>query len=312
LNAAVGGGCVPRWRLKTNRIIGVAVAAVVALAVSSHAARAQSAPAQGSGRPKTLLELIFGKSDAAETKDQPDKEDRIDPDRPHFPEASTAVGLGRAVLESGYTFTKSGGASFSHSAPESLLRVGVFADWFELRIGQNFLSERKTAAGAAATASGAQDLYLGMKIALAEQNGVLPAIALIPQMTVPTGSVEVTAGKVLPGLNVDASWEVIKDRFSIEVLVANNLVRDDFRESHFELATGLTGAVQLTKKLEAFVEWDAFYPIATTAAAGPRHNAVGGLVYFLTSNFAVDIRAGVGLNKRSDDFLAGVGFALRY
>jgi hypothetical protein len=38
-------------------------------------------------------------------------------------------------------------------------------------------------------------------------------------MTVPTGSREVSAGRVLPGLNVDSTWKIIKDFFSIELLV---------------------------------------------------------------------------------------------
>jgi hypothetical protein len=39
---------------------------------------------------------------------------------------------------------------------------------------------------------------------------------------------------------------------------------------------------------------------------------VGGLVYFITDNLAVDVRAGVGLNRQANDFLAGAGFSVRY
>ena len=166
-------------------------------------------------------------------------------------------------------------------------------------------------AGTIASASGAQDLYLGVKFALTEQKALLPAIALIPQMTVPTGSSALTAGRVLPGLNVDCAWEVMKDFFGIELLVANNQVKGDLGGFRHELATGLTAAFQVTKQLEAFVEWDAFYPSGGIASAGPRHYAVGGLVYFITPNFEVDARAGVGLNGNSNNFLAGVGFAVR-
>jgi hypothetical protein len=242
----------------------------------------------------------------------PEPERRLDPDRPHFPEASTTVGQGRAMLESGYTFTKKGTSLLSHSYPEALLRVGVFTDWFELRAGQNFISEQRTVAGATTSASGAQDLYLGAKLALTEQKGWRPAVAVIPQMTVPTGSKGVSARAVLPGVNVDASWEIIKDFFGIELLVANNRVRDKRDVLRHELATGLTGAFQLTKQLELFVEWDAFYPVSGPGSSGPRDYAVGGLVYFVTPNFAVDARAGVGLNERANDVLAGVGFAVRY
>jgi hypothetical protein len=268
-------------------------------------ASAIEAPPRGAA---TLFELLFGAA-AGDAKRADDEGGHLDPDRPHFPEAVTTVGLDRAVLESGYTFSRKD-AAFTHSLPEALLRVGVVADWFELRAGQSFLAERRSVGGTTTTASGAQDLYLGAKLAVSAQRGILPAIALIPQMTVPTGSADVTARRVLPGLNADFSWEVIENRFGIELLVANNRVRDDVG-AHHELATGLTGVVQLTRKLEAFAEWDAFYPTGGPTEVGPRHYAVGGLVYFVTPDLALDVRAGVGLNSHADDFVAGVGFAVR-
>jgi Putative MetA-pathway of phenol degradation len=262
---------------------------------------------------KTLLESIRRSKGRQQDREGPEQEGRLDPDRPHFPEASTTVGRGRVVLESGYTFSEKRSSFFSHSFPEAVLRVGMFSDWFEFRIGQNFLSEHQTAAGSRTSATGAQDLYLGVKVALTAQKQYLPGIALIPQVTVPTGSRAVTAGKALPGLNVDCAWEVIDHVFNIELLVATNAVRDDIHRSHVELATGLTGALNVTPKLEAFVEWDAFYPVGVTdSGIGPRHYAVGGFVYFITKNLAVDIRAGLGLNGRANDVLAGTGFAVRY
>ena len=109
-----------------------------------------------------------------------------------------------------------------------------------------------------------------------------------------------------------AIWEVIKEVFSIEVLIANSIVRDGLFNARHELATGLTGTFNLTKNLGAFVESDAFYPSIGIGPAGPRYYAVGGLVYYFTSNLAVDVRARVDLNDRSDDFLAGLGFAVRF
>jgi hypothetical protein len=264
---------------------------------------AQNEPqAKKKGR-NTLFRSIFGR-----TEEEPGQSGRLDPDRPHLPEASTTVGKGRVVLESGYTFTEKGSSS-SQSVPEALVRVGMFADWFEFRIGQNVVYETQTRAGVNTTAHGAQDLYLGVKVALTEQEQFLPAIALIPQMTVPTGSRAVTAGRVLLGLNVDCAWEVIPDLFNIELLVATNQVRDDVHHSHVEVATGLTTAFTVTRNLEAFAEWDAFYPVGRSA---PRDYAVGGFVYFITKDIAVDVRAGVGLNARANDVLAGTGFAVRY
>lgn len=249
----------------------------------------------------------------ADTESRSDEAKRLDPDRPHFPEASTTVGKGQVVLESGYTFSEKGSSFSSHSYPEALLRIGMFAEWFEFRIGQGFVDQRRTVAGVTKTATGRQDLYLGVKVILTDQKGYLPEVALIPQVTVPTGGSAVTAGGALPGLNVDGSWEVIEGRFTVELLVATNRVRDDVHRSHVEVATGLTGAVHLTRNLEAFVEWDAFYPVETAkVATGPQHYAVGGFVYFITKGLAVDLRVGAGLNERANDFLMGTGFAVRY
>jgi len=263
---------------------------------------------QTARRPKTLLEAILGIQAGT---DETQEVKRIDPDRPHFPEASTTVGLGRVVLESGYTITERG-SSVSQSYPDALLRIGMFVDWFEFRIGQTFVDQQE-GAGPRTSGSGAADLYLGVKLALTEQIRYLPAIALIPQMTVPTGSSAVTANRVLPGLNIDCGWEVVRDRFNIELLIATNRVRDEVHQSHVEVATGLTAAVDVTRSLEAFVEWDAFYPQGDTSpGVRMQQYAVGGLVYFLTKDFAVDIRAGVGLNAGANDVLAGAGFAFRY
>jgi hypothetical protein len=286
------------------------------LATCLSGAQAQSTIEEGSTTPgngsKALLDWLLGKPAGVNTERRSTDVDRIDPDRPHFPEATTAVGFGRTVLESGYTFTKKNGPLVSHSLPEALLRVGMFTNWFEFRIAQNVLDDQQSINGVASNARGPQDLYLGVKVALTEQRGPLPAIALIPQMTVPTGSRAVTAGRVLPGLNVDMSWEFVKDLYGIEVLIANNEVLDDLGAVRHELATGLTNIFQVTENLELFAEWDAFYPNGGLASAGPRHYTVGGLVFFATPNLALDARVGVGLNHRSNDYLTGVGFAARF
>src|SRR5437870_601148 len=140
----------------------------------------QSTPQSEPQPRKTLLKWPGRTQGDNEESNEPQ---RLDPDRPHLPESSTAVGKGRIVLESGYTFTKKGSAFTSQSYPEGLLRIGMFADWFEVRLGQSFLTREQTVAGVRTRVEGAQDLYLGIKLALVEQQGLLPEIAVIPQMT---------------------------------------------------------------------------------------------------------------------------------
>jgi hypothetical protein len=258
--------------------------------------------------PRTFLGAITGKKEQAQSDESTE---RLDPDRPHLPEASTTVGKGRMILEGGYTFNEGKVTSSSaHDAPEAVFRAGVFAEWFEVRVGENFVRQGRTILGVRSNSNGIQDLYLGLKVALNEQKGYLPGIALIPQMTVPTGSRAVTGGRTEPGLNIDGNWEIIKNRYSIEFVVANNRIADDTHHSHFEVATGFTHAVQVNRKLEAFGEWDVFKGSIDPAATA-RHYAVGGLVFFATKNFSVDFRAGGGLNAEANRFLIGAGFAFR-
>jgi len=68
----------------------------------------------------------------------------------------------------------------------------------------------------------------------------------------------------------------------------------------------------LSKQLELFTEWDAFYVSGGLASTLPQHYVVSGLVYFVTPDIAVDARAGVGLNHQSNDVLAGFGLSVRH
>ena len=257
--------------------------------------------------------------------------DVIVTDRPDFTEASSTVGKGRVQLEAGYTFTRdrTNGERFSsHSYPEALLRVGVFADWFEFRVGQNFGTEGTTLPdGTRSRAGGADDLYLGVKLGLTEQTAWHPEMALILQMTVPTGSSDFSACELLPGVNLLYGWDVVKDRVSIGGSTQANSVRGDFelpdfmglgqavtgKHTYLLLAQSLTVNYTLSEKLGAYTEWFAFFPhSAVGPEIGPEHYMDGGFTYKVTPAFQLDIRAGVGLNRHAADFFAGSGFAVKY
>jgi Putative MetA-pathway of phenol degradation len=272
--------------------------------------------------PKTLFEWAIptnqkddqGKKDKDENGDEEDK--RLEPDRPHLPEAASTVGLGRVILESGYTYTSKGPAFLhQHSYPEALLRVGMLAEWFEFRISQNFINQKdNSGSGQPASIVGAQDLNIGVKLALTEQKDYLPESALILQMTVPSGSANVSNGTVMPGVNLDLGWEIVKDRFGIETLTSANGSRDDVGHAFVNFAQGITAVVDLTRKLQSFTEYDLFVPMGAVAPEQShlQEYIVSGFVYFINNDFEVDIRAGVGLNIHASDYLLGTGFAARY
>lgn len=265
--------------------------------------------------------------------DEEEDDDTIETDRPDFVEASSTVGKGRIQLEAGYTFIRDrsdGATTRTHSYPEALLRIGLCAEWFELRLGQNLINSRTSggngggttviagpaegiATQAAANVNGAEDLYLGVKLALTEQKKYLPEMALVLQTTVPTGSPGLSARELLPGVNFLAGWDIIKDCLTLGTSLQANRSRDDEEHFYVETAAAATVGFQFTPKLGMYTEWFALLPTgALDPGIGPEHYADGGFTYKITPNFQLDVRAGVGLNRHADDFFAGSGFAIRY
>ncbi len=240
--------------------------------------------------------------------------DPIVTDRPDFTEASSTVGKGRVQLEAGYTYVRDrsdGTTSTLHSYPEALLRIGLFADWFELRIGQNLSSSLTRSTDESASSFGVNDLYLGTKLGLTEQRGLFPEAALVLQALIPTGSRSTTSGEVLPGANLLYGWTVIEDRLSVAGSTQVNRTLDEAGRGRALFAQSVTVGYTLTEKLGAYTEWFAFLP-TRAPESGSEHYFNGGFTYKVTPTFQLDIRAGLGLNERADDFFAGTGFAIRY
>jgi hypothetical protein len=259
-------------------------------------------------------ESADGKSDAKENGNgstAEEEESEIATDRPDFTEASSTVGKGRIQLETGYTYSRNRQQDIrnQHSYPEALLRIGMFADWFELRLGQNYSRTQLTTS----STNGFEDFYLGTKLALTEQKEFLPESALILQTTLPTGPADLTANKTLPGINYLFGWDIIPDLVTAGGSVQANAAVTDSGASYLEVAQSFTVGYSFTKKLASYVEVFGIEPHgAREAGVGPEYYFNGGFTYKFTSNFQYDIRAGVGLNKFSDDFFVGTGCAFRY
>ena len=274
------------------------------------------APANGTEkkRPKVLLDWKLGR-EPEEEEDEGGEEPLVG-DRPDFVESSSNVGAGRIQLEMGYTFTqdRDGGArTRSHSFPEALLRIGVYADWLELRIGQNFGSETTLLGLEGADGQGAEDLYLGIGLGLTEQKGFLPETRILLQMTVPSGSDDFSQGDVLPGFNYLYGWEVIKDRLSFAGSTGVNRARDASDHTYTEISQGLTTGITLAPKLGMYLETFALFPSGAVAPdTSPEYYLDGGFMLRVTNNLQFDVRAGVGLNRHADDFFTGAGVVVRY
>jgi hypothetical protein len=262
---------------------------------------------------KTLL--IWNSPGPAENTEQENEQDRIVTDRPHFSEASSLVGLGVTQIETGYSFffdKEDDVTTRTHSFPEPLLRVGIFAEWFEFRLGYNYLVQSINQPGQGTRSfSGSDDLYLAAKLALAEQAGIFPEVAFFPQMRLPTGSPAFTSREVLPGFNLAYSW-VITDLIELECNTQLNRRLDG--SDHFFSQFIQTANIEynLGAKWGGFTEWFCFVPSGSLSEL-PQHYFHGGFVYFPTPNIQLDIHSAVGLTPASDDLaFTGAGFSMRF
>jgi hypothetical protein len=306
------------------------LAFVAVLTVAGPSARGQDveeSPDIGSNvqeQPRTLFDWRVPAWELEPESEEP-ATDEIATDRPDFTEASSTVGLGRVQLEVGYTFVRDreGGERLrAHSYPEALLRIGLFAEWFELRLAQNLLEERTIAPDGDTSIIGADDLYVGFKLALTEQKAFMPEMALVVQATLPTAKDPITAHQIQPGFNWLYGWDVIPGRLAVAGSTQFNqrasvlLLPDTdsrFEHAFSELAQSFTINYGLTDQLGGYTEW---FMIAPHRSLDPHarteHYFNGGFTYKVFPNLQLDVRAGIGLNRQAADFFCGSGFGARW
>ena len=259
----------------------------------------------------TLFQWSYGTSFSG----GPDLSEPLVTDRPDFTEASSTVGRGVTQFEMGYLYVndREGNDSFDgHAYPDLLLRQGLFADWFELRIGWTYLSDRETIGNVTTTNDRSSDLYVGTKIGLTPQEGVLPEMALIPQMFLPISEDPILGGgEVLPGVNWIYAWE-LNDWLSIAGSSQINRALDDATgEPYGLIAQSAVAGFSLTDELGAFSEWFCFIPDGADTVH-TQHYYNGGFTYLLCDNVQFDIKAGIGLSDHADDFFLGTGLSVRF
>ncbi len=234
----------------------------------------------------------------------------ITTDRPDFTEASSTVGANVAQVEMGYTFTHDDDGSVAtetHSTPETLFRIGTPINWLELRLAANLLQEDM----GSVSNDGAEDLYLGMKLGLTAQDGILPEMALVPQMTVPTGGSAFTNNQVLPGVNWLYGWDVTDCLTTAGSTQFNRAVDPTTGADYTEWAQSWTVGYSLHDRVGMYTEWYALMP-DNAETAQVEHYGNGGFTFLLNDDIQWDIRAGVGLNDAADDYFLGTGLSIRF
>ena len=288
-----------------------ALATLIAVFALGTNLRAEETPIHEPKTPETLFSWTVRDP---EWESPAVERDRLVTDRPHISEATSLVGLGRVQLETGYSFFREESAGVrtdTHSFPEPLLRIGMLAEWFELRLGYNYLVETTRGPQNQKTRlSGSDDMLLAAKLALVKQRGILPDITIFPQFRLPTGSNAFSADRILPGVNIAYCW-AINEFVELECNTVFNKKRDETGHIYTELLQTANVEYDLGEKWMGFTEYLAFVP-SSAVSADFTHYFHYGLHYFVTPDVQIDVHSSVGLNESSDNLaFTGIGFSIR-
>jgi Putative MetA-pathway of phenol degradation len=293
---------------------------------SSSSDSSSSSPSSGTASSprateKSLRDRIWGALSQEEDPDGP-----INTDRPTFTPANTVVPLGRLQFESGFTFNvekSAGRQSTLYDLPELAMRYGL-ANRVEFRmfwLGPTDAAEAPRR-GPGRVSGGISDMEVGFKWQLLtgdKERNWIPTTALITSATVPTSSSSALSSHTAePYINLIYGWSVTE-----KLTLAGSTGYLGFRQQVSDASGALTtynyqrfhqslvAFYAVAERTTLFYEWYAWF--FTNAADNlPQYFMDGGVLFRLTTNMQLDLRAGFGLTGRPEDFFTGAGFSVRF
>ncbi len=247
-------------------------------------------------------------------------EERIETERHDFTQSAVTVGRGVVQIEGGYSYfykDSAGEIESSHTTPEMLLRVGLTED-IEFRLRWNnawaFIDMEPDRIGS-------EDLRYSLKLQMTRQrpHGYLPTSALELRGSAPTGGDTFSTGKSEFSLDYIYQWEV---KEGIVVAGSTGYWANGFGDFSFvgevpgednftAISQSAVVSLVLTELNTMYFEW---YGVFSTGLEEEYSISIFniGIDHYVTDNFVIDLRAGVGLTDDSDDFFIGVGGGYRF
>jgi hypothetical protein len=247
-------------------------------------------------------------------------EERIETERHDFTQSAITVGRHVAQIEGGYSsFYNDTGeeTESSHTAPEMLLRLGLSED-IEFRLRWNhvwqFIDEEPDRITS-------EDLRYSLKLQLTRQpcRGLVPTSALELRGTAPTGGEEFSTGRVEFSLDYIYEWQLTeRTTFAASTGFGTNgygdfgLVGEEPGEDYFNVLTqSAVVGMELSESNTMYAEWFGIF------SDGLEDEFVisvfnMGIDHYLSDDFVIDYRAGIGLSDDADDFFTGVGGGYRF
>lgn len=247
-------------------------------------------------------------------------EERIETERHDFTQSAVTVGRGIVQLESGYSYfykDTEDEIESAHTGPEMLVRVGLSED-IEFRLRWNyawqFIDDGPDRIGS-------EDLRYSLKIQMTRQtiNGILPTSAVEIRGSAPTGGEVFTTEQVEFSLDYIYQWEFTEGvTFAGSTGFGTNgfgdfgLIPDEPTEDHFnEMSQSAVLGLELSESNTVYAEWFGIFSDGLEDEFVVSVFNIG-VDHYVTDDFVLDVRVGVGLTDDSDDFFAGVGGGYRF
>ncbi|WNM57977.1 transporter [Candidatus Nitrospira allomarina] len=226
-------------------------------------------------------------------------------DRPTFSLSPATIPKGRIQIETGYTFSleKASPDVKTHNFPETLVRIGL-TEIVEFRVEWPTL----TYIDNGQDVNGFNDLALGFKVQVLQQQGFRPRLSFVGRLSIPTGDKDFSSDRVDPLFRTILTYAVNERVGLFGTVNVGSPTSQGTRFVQVSSSLGLSAAIR--DRLTGFVEYFGLYP--RDVASGSANFLQTGVLYHLTDNLQLDVRVGGGLTHGSDDFLTGAGISWRF
>lgn len=224
-------------------------------------------------------------------------------DRPDQTESSSVVPAGTIQIETGLVYGSDENKGTEYSSLNlltTLLRVGILSS-MELRLGTDYTIETTDYGNIQRTFEGLSPIYLGTKIAITEESGLLPEMAFLFHLTFENGSKYFRPHELEPDFRMAFS-HTLSERlgfgYNIGAEWSNGLPIYVYSAA---FGYSLTGDIGI------FVEWFGDAPEGESA----NHLLDAGATYLILPILQADVSAGIAITGQSQDYFLNAGLSLR-
>lgn len=232
----------------------------------------------------------------------------VDPDRPSVSTSARTVPPGAVQVETGLAYEHERVAAAPADrrlSVEAALRVGV-APWLEARVeGEPVVRLRGEEAD-----TGPGDVTLSVKWRVLDGGGAVPAVALLPFVTLPAAREPIGSGQVDAGLRVLLSFE-LPAQLSLDVNAGGAAIGQPHSDGYLAQAVASAALSRaLGERLSAFAE--VFFASHDRRGGHDSLGADAGLAFFLTPRVALDVAILTTLAGPGPEYALRAGVSVRF